>query len=257
MNLVRDRMSAPAVTVGTNTPIAEILRIFDRGALTAVPVVDDEGRLAGVVSTSDVIRRLVKRLDDHVPARELMSAPPVVAAPGEALDLAAWRLVAARARRLVVIEDDRPVGVLSVDDVLGGLLHRHVRAPLRSIMSTSLEALHAGDSIGLAIERLATSGVHGLVVLDGRGPVGVFGHAEALAARRLPPLLLQDPVDEVMCREIVTLDGETPIDRAARHAWSTHARRVLVQEKEQLVGVVSDLDLVEALVRSIDQAAAS
>lgn len=250
MDRVIDRMSVPAVTVHLDTPASEILKVFDRGRLTAVPVLDDEGRVAGVVSTTDMVRRVPGGLDAKMPARELMSAPALVAAPAEELDLAAWRLVAARAHRLVVIEDERPVGVLSVGDVIGGFLDQTIPTPLRSIMSQPVASVMLGAPISEALARLTTAGVHGLVVLDGLAPVGIFGQAEALAARRLPPPLQADPVEELMSEDIVSLDAETPIQRAAYLAWTTKARRILVSKKGQLVGIVSDLDIVDALARA-------
>lgn len=250
MYRVSDRMSAPAVTIHMATPAAEVMKIFDRGVLSALPVLDDDGRVAGVVSTTDIVRRLAAKIDDAVPASNLMSAPAIVATPSEDLDLVAWRLVAARAHRLVVVEDDRPVGILSAQDILGGLLERPVEGSVRSIMSTPVESIVLGAPISEALERLAAAGVHGLVVLDGTSPLGVFGQAEAIAARRLPPLLLEDPVEELMCNEVVSLDADTAIQRAARLAWTSKARRILVSDGGQLVGVVSDLDLVDALARA-------
>ena len=143
------------------------------------------------------------------------------------------------------------------DDVLGGLLHRQVPAPLSTIMSQPVESVLLGAPISEAVERLASAGVHGLVVVDGLSPVGIFDQNEALAARRLPPTLLEDPVEQVMCHDVITLSGSTPIHRAARYAWSTKARRILVRENEELVGIVSDLDLVDSLSHAPEKAAAS
>lgn len=257
LQLVREYVSSPAKTIRTSTPLSEILGIFEHGRTTGLPVLDDDGRLAGIVSTTDVVRRLTKPLDESITAATLMSKPAVMVAPGESLDVAAWRMVAGRAHRLVVIENDRLIGVLSADAILRGLVHRHVIAPLRSIMSAPVESVMLGAPIEEAIGRLVSAGVHGLVVLDGEKPVGVFDHTDALAARRLPPSLLQDPVEELMCDDIVVLDASTPIHRAARYAWTTKAHRVLVTDRQHLVGIVSELDLIDALARKSEDAAAA
>lgn len=247
MERVRDCMSSPAVTVRISTPADDVFKLFDRG-YSAVPVLDEEGGLAGVLSTTDAIRSMVSRTPRTL-AGDLMSAPAIIATPDEDLDLVAWRLVAARAHRLVVVEHDRPVGILSTTDLLAGLGDRRVEDPIRSIMSRPVESISLGDSISDAIARLAASGVHALVVMDGLAAVGSFGHPEALAVRRFPASLLEDPVEEVLCRDVVTIDSETPIHRAAADASKTKARRILVTAKGQLVGIVSDLDLVDALAR--------
>jgi CBS domain-containing protein len=242
-------MSAPAITVRADTSAIEVMKIFERGTLSAVPVLDADGKLAGVLSTTDMVRQMAAHLDCAVPASDLMSAPAVIATPGEDLDVAAWRLVAAGAHRLVVIDDDRPVGVLSTQDILGSMLHEHLSTPLRAIAKRPIETILLGETIATAIERLASANVHGLVVLDGLAPIGVFGHPEAIAANRFPPSLRQAPVEEVMCYDLLTLDADTAVDRAARYAWSIRARRILVTEGNALVGIVSDLDLVDVFTR--------
>jgi len=227
------------------------MKLFDSGAFSAVPVLDGEGRLAGVVSTTDMVQKVLN-VSSGSPARafELMSAPAIVATPGERLDDAAWRLVAARAHRLVVVDGERPVGVLSVRDLLAAFADRALPKPIRTIMTRPVETVDIGDTIGRAIQRLASAGVHGLVVLDDGKPVGVFTHAEAIAARRLPELLLEDPVEEMMSHETICFDAETAIDRVAAAASTTNVRRVLVTEKKQLAGIISDVDLVDVLARA-------
>lgn len=253
MMCVRDRMTSPAITVTTETSSGEIMKLFDSGAFSALPVLDGEGRLAGVVSTTDMVRKVLT-VTGGAPTRafDLMSAPAVIATPGERLDDAAWRLVAARTHRLVVVEDDKPVGVLSVRDLLSAYGDRRIPKPIRTIMTRPVETVDLGDTIARAIQRLASAGVHGLVVLDDSRPVGVFTHVEAIAARRLPEVLLQDPVEEMMSHETICFDAETAIDRVAAAASTMNVRRILVTEKKQLAGIVSDVDLVDVLSRAAD-----
>lgn len=54
---VRDVMSAPVVTVRPATPLNEVAALLDRQRIKRVPVVD-AGRLAGIVSRSDLVRQL-------------------------------------------------------------------------------------------------------------------------------------------------------------------------------------------------------
>jgi CBS domain-containing membrane protein len=54
----REIMSAPAVTVPGNTPLFEVAKIMDRRNINRVPVIDETGRLAGIVARSDLIQTL-------------------------------------------------------------------------------------------------------------------------------------------------------------------------------------------------------
>lgn len=51
-----DFMSAPAVTTGPRTPVAGAARLMAQKQVKRLPVVDDEGRLLGIVSRADLLR---------------------------------------------------------------------------------------------------------------------------------------------------------------------------------------------------------
>jgi CBS domain-containing protein len=244
---VRTRMSRPAVTVSVDKRGAEIERLLEAQGISSVPVVDGDV-VVGVVSSTDLLRAPV---GEPRRASELMSSPAIIAQPDEALDLAAWRMVAARVHRLVVVDrDQRPVGVLAAYDVLEELVSRRIEDPIAAVMSSPVEAIDIGDPIDDAIARLASTNVHGLVVVDGLSPVGVFTHTEALASRRLTPALRARPVEEVMSADTSCLNVATPIRRAAAYALATKARRLLVVQSRHLVGIVSPLDLIGVLSRA-------
>lgn len=54
--LVKEVMSSPACTVRADTPIKDALALLDEHTITALPVVDEHGRIQGVVSEADLIR---------------------------------------------------------------------------------------------------------------------------------------------------------------------------------------------------------
>lgn len=56
MNTVRELMHTAVVTVGMETTLHELARVFSENDITGAPVVDEQGAVVGVVSTSDVIR---------------------------------------------------------------------------------------------------------------------------------------------------------------------------------------------------------
>lgn len=242
-------MTSPATTARSDTPVSAVMKLLEERPITAVAIVDDE-RLLGIVSRTDLVRAIAAGVDRSITARDVMSSPVIVAAPDEPLDDAAMRLVAARVHRLVVTEDDRPVGVLSARDILAELARRRPLAPIGAIMTASVETVAVSDTIDEAVATLASAGVHGVVVVDGASPVGVFTQAEALAARRLPSSLRRRPVEDVMSYETICLDAATPIHRAASYSIAMNVRRILVVEQRRLVGVLSCVDLVGVLART-------
>jgi predicted transcriptional regulator len=241
--LVRDRMTSPAVTERPDISVTALTAILRLRAISAVPIVKD-GDLLGIVSTTDILR------SPHIArAQDIMTSPVVTANVDEPLDVAARRLVDARVHRVIAVENGRVAGVLSARDILVEVKNRKVTDPLSSLMRMPVETIEIGDPIEDAVLRLANANIHGLVVTDGSAPVGVFTHAEALAARKLPPELLRGPVEEVMSYETICLDAATSIHRAAAYSVAMNVRRILVVERKYLAGILSCVDLVGVLAR--------
>src|SRR3954449_5452959 len=69
---IGELMSSPAMTVWCWRPISEAGRLLLRRGVTALCVVDRDGRLLGVVSRSDVLRHRVT----HDPRAHLRLTPP-------------------------------------------------------------------------------------------------------------------------------------------------------------------------------------
>ncbi len=55
--LARDVMVSPVITVGESETVHEAARLLIDNRISAVPVVDDAGKLAGIVTEADLLRR--------------------------------------------------------------------------------------------------------------------------------------------------------------------------------------------------------
>ena len=62
---VRDVMTTRVITVGPDTEVAEIARCLLENRISAVPVVETDGRLVGVVSEGDLMRRSESGTEPH------------------------------------------------------------------------------------------------------------------------------------------------------------------------------------------------
>ncbi|HZT61484.1 MAG TPA: KpsF/GutQ family sugar-phosphate isomerase [Pyrinomonadaceae bacterium] len=112
----------PKVTTGAT--LLEVVQAISRGGLGAVNVVDDAGRLAGIVTDGDVRRTLQKAgLEDlhALKASDVMTREPVVAAP-EMLAHAALQLMENRPSQIAVLPvveaEGRCVGLLRLHDIV-------------------------------------------------------------------------------------------------------------------------------------------
>ncbi len=248
--LVRDCMTAPAIVGKESMTLADLSDLFTHHAISAVPIVR-RGTLVGVVSTTDLVSVTAAEAKEG-PAKlaaDLMTVPVITASPNDTLGRAARKLAAAKVHRLVVVDRDRVVGVLSAHAALEELQARRIAIPLRKVMSSPVVSVSVDDTINEASKVLAQTNVHGLVVVDGEMPVGVFTQSEALAALKLPYALRERPVEDVMSYETICLNAATPVFRAAAHVSAMDVRRLIVVENRRVVGIASALDLLAALPR--------
>lgn len=134
---VSDVMTTDVVTVSPDTSFKRIAELVTEHKIRAVPVVDEEGHVVGLVSETDLMRKeeyraeprpsWVRRLwhRSHVAkaggrtAAELMTSPAVSTRP-EALVVAAARTMAShQLTRLIVVDSDgRLAGIVSRGDLL-------------------------------------------------------------------------------------------------------------------------------------------
>jgi len=117
LRTVRDLMHAgealPLTTLAA--PMSEALLIMTQKRFGAVGVTGEDGRLVGVITDGD-LRRHIDGLMAHS-ASEVMSRHPKTISP-DALAAEALRLMQGRITVLFVVEDERPVGIVHVHDLL-------------------------------------------------------------------------------------------------------------------------------------------
>lgn len=145
---IAELMYRGAPTVGRNAGLEAVIQALEGARHRRVVVVDDAGRVMGIISDGDVLRRsrwgqhpsVLVRLrslitgqrarvelpESDETAADLMSAPVVTVAQDTPLIKALQLMLAYRCKRLPVIDEQRrPVGLLGRGSVLRGLLQEN------------------------------------------------------------------------------------------------------------------------------------
>lgn len=119
----RDLMQRDVICVSPEMDVRDLARLFQEKAISGAPVVDREGHLVGIVSTTDLAHlvaeqgtRTSKRRRATV--REIMTSP--VLCIDENCPLAEMMDIMTRARihRLVVMRNDVVVGMVTASDII-------------------------------------------------------------------------------------------------------------------------------------------
>jgi CBS domain-containing protein len=117
---VRILPSRAPLTVSPDAPLHEAIHRMLEDNIGAVLVVDASGRVIGILSERDLLRKVAGIHESYadLPVSRFMTGRPETVAPGDPLNFALHKMDAGGYRHLPVVEDGRPVGVLSVRDMI-------------------------------------------------------------------------------------------------------------------------------------------
>jgi len=134
---VEDIMTSNVRTVTSSQKLGEVVSMMCLYRYSGIPVVDD-GKLAGIVAESDVLRSMFPRLEDlmdrisgvnydeqmkqyydvvHLSVKDIMTRAVITIRPDMHILQAASMMVSRKFRRIPVAIDDKLVGMISMGDV--------------------------------------------------------------------------------------------------------------------------------------------
>ncbi|NTU81247.1 MAG: CBS domain-containing protein [Chloroflexales bacterium] len=211
---VGEVMRRPAPAVAAGTPLAEALDLLVDEHLDALPVVDEAGRLIGMITGQDLIWRVGLRLppallpslsaDERTAAlaplaghaaRDVMSAEPRSVGLSTTIPQALVTMVEWGYTQIPVVEHDgRLAGLLGQEHVLreavaqamatpdeGAVRDAEPPTPVRLVMQTAAHYVAASARLNLALAHLLATPERRLLVLDDNGRlVGALDDATAL-----------------------------------------------------------------------------
>ncbi len=121
MKSIREKvLTKNILTVKTGTNIYETVLFMAKHNIGLVPVLDEDGKLLGVFSERDLVRRVIaKDLDlKSTPVDTVMSKDLVLADINETYEECLKKMKDRGTRHILIIENDKLVGILSIRDLL-------------------------------------------------------------------------------------------------------------------------------------------
>jgi CBS domain-containing protein len=140
---VQDVMTIEVVVAHPTTPVKQVADLLAGHGLSALPVIDGQGRVLGVVSETDLLGDSQRPAGGPMAttAGEVMTSPAVTVSPHATLTEAARRMQADGLKRLpVVAASGRLVGILSRADLLRPLVRpdEHIGRDVEELLERKL-----------------------------------------------------------------------------------------------------------------------
>jgi CBS domain-containing protein len=117
VSVVADLMTKDILTADPADSIGEAAQKMTERGVGSI-VVSDYGRMIGILTERDVLKAVAGRVhSSEARVREWMTSDPVTVAPSTPVEEAGRIMLEAGFRHLPVVEDDRPVGIVSIRDL--------------------------------------------------------------------------------------------------------------------------------------------
>lgn len=117
---VSDVMSTPVIKVSENEAVDYVATLLDRHNLGSIVVVSDDGYPLGIITERDIAIRVAAKnfKARELTAKSIMSSPPVMVRTDADIKTAAAIMRQESIGRLIVMEEDKMVGIISDKDIV-------------------------------------------------------------------------------------------------------------------------------------------
>lgn len=141
---------------------------------------------------------------------------------------------------------------------------------VKDVMSANVKTVKYTDSVSMFLQMLEEFGISGMPVIDADGAiVGVATMTDVGKSVQDPPLPTEEDRDfygddangalesakvaDIMTEHVVTVSPERPLSELAALMAESGIHRVFVVDGEEIVGVVTSLDMVRAFGEQLAQ----
>lgn len=117
MTTARDIMSSKIITMESDASIMEIAKIMSKNRVSSIIITKDQSPI-GIVTERDIVTKIVaqNKKPSEVKTVDITTSPLVMVSPLAPTDEVAEKMVDKKIRRVVVMDSNQPLGIITVTD---------------------------------------------------------------------------------------------------------------------------------------------
>lgn len=178
--LIKDWMSKDVTTVNTDTSMLKASKIFKDNNFRRLPVVDQDGKLMGIVTDRDIKDASPSKattLDVHelyyllseIKIKDIMTANPFTINVEDSLEKAAIKMLEKKVEGLPVVnENDKVVGIITETDIFKALVN--ITGAFQGGIKIGVRLSSEPGTLKPALDILRTHGARVISVLTSHDP---------------------------------------------------------------------------------------
>ncbi|MEM2990598.1 MAG: CBS domain-containing protein, partial [Halobacteria archaeon] len=191
---VREIMEKNVITIKRSGSLKEALALMMTHKKGGLPVLDEENRIAGIISERDVLFIVSHRMSNKL-VKDYMSKNVVTAPPSLTIERAIKLMVGEGFRRLPIVSSGVLLGMVTASDILkyfaGGevfskLVTGHIQEalemPVKILMSADLTTITPDQTLATAAEVMKQKDLGALPVIKDGVLLGIITERDFLRA---------------------------------------------------------------------------
>jgi predicted transcriptional regulator len=250
------------ITCRPDTSLGQVARLLDVHKIHSLIVAERHDQPLGIISDFDLLAGEWLSVDEeslsamlHLTARDLMTTPIETVEADTPVSEAAERMGAKDIHRMLVMDGGKPVGVLSISDLVAGIAAQEPlrRTTVRDVTSRTFLVCREDNTVISAARTMTQAGWRSIIVVDSHGKLqGVItGHQLVHLAGNEVGENLQ--VKDFINRDLISVDINATLQEAADLLIQHHRHRAVVIDKNEPdhfpLGVISSFDIVAEMAR--------
>ncbi len=246
-------MSEDIATIDPQSTVASAARIMSGGKISCL-IVSSDGHLSGIITETDILKKVatVGHNFHKIKAEQIMSSP-IRSIPYSSSVMDASRIMEVEdIRRLVVLEEEEPVGIITQTDMVRILASYTASIEVSEILTREAVVIASSASASEAAELMASQDISCLVVMDDVTVVGIFTERDLLkrvvALNKNPAKIV---LKQVMSKPVVTIPANYSLLSATKLLEREGIRRLVVTEYDTLLGVITQTDIQRTLTATL------
>jgi CBS domain-containing protein len=241
---ISNYMTAYPISVDPKVPLMEAIHFMaDRGFGNLV--VSDGTIPKGILTEREILKAIVESKDlNKLKVQDAGWQPYVKLSLGYTVLDAAHQMIRKKSR-LLVFDEDKLVGIVTVSDLLRAFRKTRNDSSLDDVISTKLEKCKSSDSVFYAVKKLHEKRIGSIIIDDVKG-YGIFTERDLLTHIVSGEFNIHDSVGKHSSSPVIVANVGIKVHDAASMMASKNIKRLGLVKDGALFSIITARDIVDA-----------